>query len=104
VPSITFLFKVVPGPAPSSFGLNVARMAHVDERVLQRAAQVAEQLREADQQQRKRREQEATKQAWKALQMLLLTDKLTAAQVQDTCSRIHDMRVSLPSLSAAADS
>lgn len=38
---IVFLFKVVPGVAPASYGLNVARMAQLPDRVIQQAAERA---------------------------------------------------------------
>lgn len=38
VPSITFLFKLTAGVAPRSFGLNVAKMAHLPDGVVERAA------------------------------------------------------------------
>jgi DNA mismatch repair protein MSH3 len=40
--AVTFLYKLVPGVAPSSFGLNVARMAGLPPSVVARAAIVAE--------------------------------------------------------------
>ncbi|KAL0026611.1 hypothetical protein WJX77_010338 [Trebouxia sp. C0004] len=46
VPQITFLYKLVPGVADRSFGLNVARMAHLPTRVVDRAAEQAEHLEE----------------------------------------------------------
>ena len=45
-PKITFLFKLVPGIADRSFGLNVARMAHLPAKVVQRAAVKAAQMEE----------------------------------------------------------
>lgn len=44
---IVFLFKLVPGVAPASYGLNVARMAQLPERVLRTAAGVAAQVQAA---------------------------------------------------------
>ncbi len=44
VPQITFLYKLVPGVADRSFGLNVARMAHLPATVVDRAAEQAAQL------------------------------------------------------------
>lgn len=35
---ITFLYKLMPGVAEASFGLNVARLAQMPEAVVQRAA------------------------------------------------------------------
>lgn len=46
VPQITFLYKLVPGVADRSFGLNVARMAHLPATVVDRAAEQAERLEE----------------------------------------------------------
>ena len=46
VPQITFLYKLVPGVADRSFGLNVARMAHLPATVVDRAAEQAEHLEE----------------------------------------------------------
>jgi len=46
VPQITFLYKLVPGVADRSFGLNVARMAHLPTTVVDRAARQAEHLEE----------------------------------------------------------
>jgi len=46
VPQITFLYKLVPGVADRSFGLNVARMAHLPTTVVDRAAEQAEHLEE----------------------------------------------------------
>lgn len=37
-PEITFLYKLVPGLADRSFGLNVARMASLPESAVQKAA------------------------------------------------------------------
>lgn len=45
-PKITFLFKLVPGIADRSFGLNVARMAHLPAKVVQRAAVKAAEMEE----------------------------------------------------------
>lgn len=45
VESITFLYRAVPGIAPASYGLNVARMAQLPPAVLERAAQVVAQQR-----------------------------------------------------------
>ncbi|KAL3139906.1 hypothetical protein ABBQ38_004198 [Trebouxia sp. C0009 RCD-2024] len=44
IPRITFLYKLVPGVADRSFGLNVARMAHLPPSVVDRAAQQAAHL------------------------------------------------------------
>ena len=44
LPKITFLFKLVPGVADRSFGLNVARMAHLPNGVVELAAVKAEQM------------------------------------------------------------
>ena len=44
VPQITFLYKLVPGVADRSFGLNVARMAHLPATVVDRAAEQAAHL------------------------------------------------------------
>ena len=44
LPRITFLFKLVPGVADRSFGLNVARMAHLPDGVVELAAVKAEQM------------------------------------------------------------
>jgi DNA mismatch repair protein MSH5 len=41
---IVFLFKLVPGFAHSSFGLNCARLAGITEQIIDRAKEVAEQL------------------------------------------------------------
>lgn len=38
VPKVVFLFKLVPGLADRSFGLNVARLAHMPESAVLRAA------------------------------------------------------------------
>ena len=46
MPQITFLYKLVPGVADRSFGLNVARMAHLPTAVVDRAAEQAEHLEE----------------------------------------------------------
>ena len=46
MPQITFLYKLVPGVADRSFGLNVARMAHLPTTVVDRAAEQAEHLEE----------------------------------------------------------
>ena len=46
LPKITFLFKLAPGIADRSFGLNVARMAHLPGTVLTRAAFKAQQMEE----------------------------------------------------------
>ena len=46
LPRITFLFKLVPGVADRSFGLNVARMAHLPGGVVELAAVKAEQMEE----------------------------------------------------------
>ncbi|GAB4814961.1 hypothetical protein N2152v2_002007 [Parachlorella kessleri] len=48
MPSITFLYKLTPGVAPRSFGLNVARMAHLPLGVVRHAAVLAAQLEAAD--------------------------------------------------------
>jgi DNA mismatch repair protein MSH3 len=45
VPSIVFLYKLTPGAADQSFGLNVAQLAGLPAAVVQRAAVMAEQLR-----------------------------------------------------------
>lgn len=44
---IVFLYKLVEGVAPASYGLNVARMAQLPPQVLQRAAAVAAQVQAA---------------------------------------------------------
>lgn len=44
IPRITFLYKLVPGVADRSFGLNVARMAHLPPSVVDRAADQAAHL------------------------------------------------------------
>ena len=44
VPKITFLYKLAPGVADRSFGLNVARMAHLPPIVVDRAAEQALQM------------------------------------------------------------
>ena len=44
VRNVTFLYTAVPGAAPSSFGLNVARMAGLPDDVLCRAAELAARL------------------------------------------------------------
>lgn len=44
IPQITFLYKLVPGVADRSFGLNVARMAHLPPSVVDRAAEQAAHL------------------------------------------------------------
>ena len=44
IPQITFLYKLVPGVADRSFGLNVARMAHLPPAVVDRAAEQAAHL------------------------------------------------------------
>lgn len=44
VPKITFLYKLAPGVADRSFGLNVARMAHLPPNVVDRAAEQALQM------------------------------------------------------------
>ena len=44
IPRITFLYKLVPGVADRSFGLNVARMAHLPPSVVDRAAEQAAHL------------------------------------------------------------
>lgn len=46
LPKITFLYKLVPGIADRSFGLNVARMAQLPGPVLSRAAAKAQQMEE----------------------------------------------------------
>jgi DNA mismatch repair protein MSH3 len=43
--SVVFMYSLVPGVAPRSFGLNVARLAHVNEEVIHRAAEIAAQMR-----------------------------------------------------------
>ena len=52
LPHVTFLYKLRPGVAPRSFGLNVARMAALPASVVQRAAVLSVGLEAAD----KRRE------------------------------------------------
>jgi DNA mismatch repair protein MSH3 len=96
VPSITFLFKLAPGPAPSSFGLNVARMAHVSETVLQRAALMAQRMRLRNQQQQRRRERDAQKQAWNLLKQVLQHDDVADEEIKVTVQRINDLRLALP--------
>ena len=44
IPQITFLYKLVPGVADRSFGLNVARMARLPSSVVDRAAEQAAHL------------------------------------------------------------
>lgn len=56
--SITFLFRLVPGISPSSFGLNVARMAGIPPALIARAAAVSA---ECHAQQQKHRKQGAHK-------------------------------------------
>jgi len=99
VPSITFLFKLAPGPAPSSFGLNVARMAHVSEQVLQRAAVMAQRMRQRNQLQQRRRERIAQKQAWELMQELMQRTDQEGGQdgAQEAVQRILDLCLSLPS-------
>lgn len=46
VPQVTLLYKLVPGIAPRSFGLNVARLARVPREVVEQAARIAAQLEE----------------------------------------------------------
>lgn len=55
LPQITFLYRLTPGVAPRSFGLNVARMAHLPLRVVQRAAVLAAELEAADRRRRGKR-------------------------------------------------
>ena len=43
-PRVTFLYKLVSGIADRSFGLNVARMAHLPELVIERASVKAEEM------------------------------------------------------------
>ena len=59
---VVFLREIVPGPAERSFGIHVAQMAGIPERVVQRAAQVLAALekRGAREQQRAALEQLAT--------------------------------------------
>ena len=47
VPKITFLYKLAPGVADRSFGLNVARMAHLPPTVGDRAAEQALQMEQS---------------------------------------------------------
>lgn len=47
VPRVTFLYKLTPGAADQSFGLNVARMAHIPADVVARAAVKAAGMRAA---------------------------------------------------------
>lgn len=47
VPKITFLYKLAPGVADRSFGLNVARMAHLPPTVVDRAAEQALQMEQS---------------------------------------------------------
>ena len=47
VPKITFLYKLAPGVADRSFGLNVARMAHLPPSVVDRAAEQALHMEES---------------------------------------------------------
>ena len=42
---VVFMYSLVRGVAPRSFGLNVARLAHVNEEVVQRAAEIARTMR-----------------------------------------------------------
>lgn len=44
LPQVTLLYKLVPGIAPRSFGLNVARLAQLPEVVVNEAARIAAQL------------------------------------------------------------
>ncbi|KAI7838548.1 hypothetical protein COHA_007691 [Chlorella ohadii] len=56
---VVFLFKLVEGVAPASFGLNVARMAQLPGSVLQRAAAVAARVQaEAEQRQQQQQQQQ----------------------------------------------
>lgn len=48
LPQITFLYKLVPGLADRSFGLNVARMASLPESVVHKAAAKAAEIESAD--------------------------------------------------------
>lgn len=41
---ITFLYKIQPGPANKSYGINVARLAHLPDSLLQRAEHILNQL------------------------------------------------------------
>ena len=41
---VTFLYQHVPGPCPKSYGMNVARLAHLPEAIIQRAAAKSEQF------------------------------------------------------------
>ena len=54
---VVFLFKLVEGIAPASFGLNVARMAQLPSSVLQRAAAVAARV-QAEAEQRQQQQQQ----------------------------------------------
>lgn len=53
---VVFLFKLVRGVAPASFGINVARMAQLPEAVLQRAAQVAARVQQESEERRRRQQ------------------------------------------------
>ena len=44
LPEITFLYKLTPGLADRSFGLNVARMASLPESAVQKAAVKADEM------------------------------------------------------------
>jgi DNA mismatch repair protein MutS len=41
---VTFLYKILEGPATKSYGLNVARLAHIDETLIKRAKQILKEL------------------------------------------------------------
>ena len=43
--NVTFMYSLTRGVAPRSFGLNVARLAHVNEEVVRRAAEIAAKMR-----------------------------------------------------------
>ena len=47
LPEITFLYKLTPGLADRSFGLNVARMASLPESAVQKAAVKADEMETA---------------------------------------------------------
>jgi len=42
--ALTFLYEVTKGAADRSYGINVARLANIDKKLLKRAAEVASQL------------------------------------------------------------
>ena len=46
---ITFLYRISDGKADKSYGINVARLAHLPDSVLERANQLLEQLEQQDQ-------------------------------------------------------